>query len=277
MSFCEREGLPLENARKAFARRNMATGKDGKTARKDATSKWEGLRIQFLEGDFETLAHFARAKGLNSTTGYFAKKTKGWLAQKAEIKERTKAENVAAIAEQKGADAIAKLHSRVLQALYQALQDLEQNGAKRAEIQKGIATAKDSLELTRNVSVVIDSLLKLMPAISNIESTVAVRDLLKRFVEQDLDVTRAAVLCEEIGVALPETIRILLGKEEPPEPMDGGNEFPSDEELEQRRLEAMSKINKEISHFLPDRQKEIEELKKELEAHDSFSDDAHKS
>jgi hypothetical protein len=278
VDFCRAEKLPYGAAQKAFRRLEMAKeehshnrGESGRTARTSAPAKWESLRLEFLQGDWITLSDFAKDRGLNSSTGYFSKMTKGWLDQKAEIRAKTAAESVAAIADQKGAEAIARLHARVLTALYTCLSDLEANGPVREQLHGAIDGVKDNADFLRGVSVAIDSLLKLLPAVSRIEGSVAARDIIQQLAAGEVDVTRAALAFEEMGVALPDSVKILLGKQEPIEPELPENETPSDDELERRWREGISRIRKQEEDFLPQRQREVEELKRECKDADSFS------
>lgn len=268
--FCRREKLSYDTCRKAF-KRMEAKGEPGRKPRKTTKATWEAWKLEFLGGDFKSASDFVRSKGLDPGTGYVSRMTRGWSKQLSEIRAKSEAETVAAIADHKGAEAIARLHSRVLLALYQCLGDLEKNGPKRAALHKTIESAKDSLDLTRNVNVVIDGLLKLLPAVSRIEGTVGARDVLRRLAEQKVDVTGAAIAFEQMGVELPQTVKILLAKQEPPEPPeDIANSIPSDEELERRWRDGLTRIAEQEKTFLPERQREIAQLKEECKGFDSF-------
>lgn len=272
VAFCAREGLDPECTRKAFERRRKAEGRSGQKARRDGKARWESLRLEFLEGDWQTLADFARAKALNSATGYFSKMTRGWLDQRAEIEAKTKAENVAAIADSKSVAVIARLHSRILIALYQCLGDLEKNGPVRERLHRGIEGVKDNTDFLRGVSVAVDTLLKVLDPIKKIEAATATRALLQKVLDQGLDVTEASIQLEMMGVSIPETLRIMLSKQEPMEPEPPENETPSDDELERRWRDGLKRIEEQESEFLPERQKEIETIKKECQDCDSFLD-----
>jgi len=279
--FCQRESLPYEATQKAFKRREKAgkaclpkKGACGQTTRISASAKWEALRLEFLGGDWESLADFARDRGLNGKSGYFSKMTKGWRDQKAEIEAKSKAENVAALADQAGAAAIASLHGRILTALYRCLGDLETNGPKRVGLHKSVDSVRDNVDFLRGVNLAIDGLLKVLPPVAKIEALVATRALLQEVLDQGLDVTEAAIRLDMLGVSLPESLKIILAKQEPPEPPEPEGHFPSDEELDAIYYERMERIAEQEKRFLPERRKEIEELKRACQTFDSFSDDA---
>jgi hypothetical protein len=271
-AFCGREGLDPECARKAFERRRKAQGKAGTRPRKDAGAKWESMRLEFLQGDWQTLRDYARHKGLNPATGYFARQTAGWLDEKAQIREQSRAESVAHLADQKGAEAIASLHGRALIALYQVLGDVEANGPVRNKIHQSIDGPRDNADFLRGVNLALDALLKVLPPIARIEAATATRTILQKVLDQGLDVTDASIRLEMMGVSLPDTLKIMLSKHIIEEPEPPANEIPSDEELERRWREGIHKIKRQEENFVPERQKELEELKEKCRDFDSFAD-----
>lgn len=278
IDFCGREGLDPECARKAFARRRKEQGKAelGRKPRKTTRAQWAAWKLEFLDSDFESVSDFIRSKGLDPGTGYVSRMTKGWTAQLREIRAKTEAESVAQLADQKGAAAIAALHSRILTALYSCLGDLESNGPKRKTLQKNILWPADNAQFMRGLNGAIDGLLKIMPAISKIEAVVATRDLLQKVLDQSVDVTEAALQLEMMNVSIPDTLKILLAKQEPTQPETPANEIPSDDELERRWREGIDKIKRQEENFVRQRQKEIEELKEECRDFDSFADNTAK-
>jgi len=270
--FCRRESLPYDPCRIAFKKLEKNGYETETSTRKCNDTQWAIWKQEFLAGDFKTISEFVRTKGLKQGTGFVSRNTRGWLVERGKIRERNEVENLAAITEHEGCKAIAKLHARVLSALYDCLNDLEANGPKRKGLHEGIDNVRDNADFLRGVSTAIDALLKVLPPISKIEGTVAARDILKQLVEGSMDVTQASLTFEELGIDLPQTVRILLAKEEPPEPDPGSNFVPDDDFLEAAYQEGIARIRQQEEVFLPGRRFEIEQLKIECEDADSFRD-----
>ena len=75
------------------------------------------------------------------------------------------------------------------------------------------------------------------------------------------------------GLPLPEPLSILLAKEPPDEEEDLTQGVTSEEELDRIYEENMAKTMAQPETFVPERKAEVDELKKELTAQDSFSEE----
>jgi|GEM_PF-987226 len=103
-------------------------------------------------------------------------------------------------------------------------------------------------------------------------------EILDKLITGDLDVTEAAFRIERVGAPLPESIRILLSKQEPEAPDDGGDYISiwDEEQLERdakKYRKAMAAIDKQFDDFVPQRRSEVQKMKAELSGQDSFSDE----
>jgi hypothetical protein len=270
--FCRRENLSYDACRLAFKKIEKARSASEISPRKASKGQWEAWRLEFLGGDYKSVADFLRSKGINRSSGYTSRMTKGWAKEKGEIGAKTQAENVAAIADLRGGEALAQLHGRILTTLYGCLADLEKNGPKRAALHEGIDSVRDNMDFLRGVSTAIDALLKVLPPISKIEAATATRALLQKVLDQGLDVTEASIQLEMMGVSIPETLRIMLSRQEPPEPEQGSNFIPDDEYLEQAYRAGIARIAEQQEKFVPERQRQVEEIKAECRDFDSFAD-----
>jgi hypothetical protein len=74
-----------------------------------------------------------------------------------------------------------------------------------------------------------------------------------------------------LGLPLPEVLKIELSKQEPTSPDDGTYSSTPVEELERRAAEAIAAAEGQPHTFVPERQKEVEDLKEELKGTDSFA------
>jgi hypothetical protein len=270
--FCKRENLPYDPCRIAFKKLEKNGYETETSTRKCNDTQWAIWKQEFLAGDFKTISEFVRTKGLKPGTGFVSRNTRGWLVERGKIRAQSEAESVAAIADSKGAEAIASLHGRALIALYQVLGDVEANGPVRNKIHQSIDGPRDNADFLRGVNLALDALLKVLPPIARIEAATATRTILQKVLDQGLDVTDASIRLEMMGVSLPETLKILLAKQEPTQPETPENEIPSDEELEKRWRDGIDKIKNQEETFIPERQREIEELKTECKDADSFAD-----
>ncbi len=91
------------------------------------------------------------------------------------------------------------------------------------------------------------------------EALLSVRQGQKTVVEACLDL-------ELKGIAIPETLRILLSKhsENEEDPEEGEFVIPTPEEMQAKREQKLKEIEKEKEEFLPQRQEEVLKIKKEL-------------
>lgn len=96
-------------------------------------------------------------------------------------------------------------------------------------------------------------------------------EILDRLLSKDLDVREAALLLDKEGLPLPESVRALLSKIEPPEPPPDLPPSLDDAELERRYQEGLHKVEEEGRVWLPAREKEIKALKTEVDIADSWT------
>lgn len=89
--------------------------------------------------------------------------------------------------------------------------------------------------------------------------------VLNRLKEGEIDAVTAALELEIEGLALPESLRILLGRSEPepPDPSAGQYAVLSLEEMEARIAARRREIEEQTEEFLPKRQQEVRIIKEE--------------
>jgi hypothetical protein len=88
------------------------------------------------------------------------------------------------------------------------------------------------------------------------------------------DVITAGFQFAKEGIPLPEAVRLLIVKAQPEPPPPDMPPAMSDSDLEKRDQEALEKQKVEREVWVPTRQAEVAELKKELKGIDSFAPDA---
>lgn len=270
-AFCEREKLKYDTVRKGFqkVRANPPVKKPPKKQRKTRRHNWEAYRIEFLEGPYKNLSEFARSKNLIRDSKGFKTQTKQWLAEKAKVVAKEQAAEAEAIAEQKKRERFGQIHGRFLSAFYkcqQGYEDVLQH--LKADKDHGPRDHKDSAGALRTIQT---GLKELFPMIMDFEESERSKTLIQSLLAGEIDVTEAALKYAEMGGNLPEAVKILLGKTQPPEADVDDGDRPSDEELEELYLEGISKITTQEVEFVPQRQREIEQLKAECKDADSFS------
>lgn len=91
------------------------------------------------------------------------------------------------------------------------------------------------------------------------------QNVLGRLKEGEIDAVTAALELEMEGLALPESLRILLGRSEPepPDPSAGQYAVLSLEEMEARIAARRKELEGQTEVFLPNRQQEVREIKEE--------------
>lgn len=101
------------------------------------------------------------------------------------------------------------------------------------------------------------------------------QEILERYRNGELSLRETALEFEMNNLPLPETIRILLGKEqpEPEDPSAGAYRVDSDEEMERKVAERKAKIEAQIDG-LPERRAEVRELRERVT--DRFGPEADK-
>ncbi len=90
--------------------------------------------------------------------------------------------------------------------------------------------------------------------------------------EHKCTAAEAALRFDSLGLPLPDSVRLLLAKEvvEAPDPTDGQYAVISAEEMAERAKARLAEIRGQQTDFLPQRQREVAELKEELSGSDSF-------
>jgi hypothetical protein len=86
----------------------------------------------------------------------------------------------------------------------------------------------------------------------------------------DIDMLEAAFRFTELGLPLPEVIKIQLQKAREDAGEGINNEQISDEELDRRYQEAMARQQRQREEFLPERQAEVVKIKESLKGMSSF-------
>lgn len=90
--------------------------------------------------------------------------------------------------------------------------------------------------------------------------------------EHKCTAAEAALRFDTLGLPIPDSVRLLLGKEvvEAPDPTDGRYAVITAEEMAERAKARLAEIRGQQTDFLPQRQREVAELKEELSGSDSF-------
>lgn len=91
------------------------------------------------------------------------------------------------------------------------------------------------------------------------------KEIFERYLNEELSLKEAAIEFEMNSLPIPETIRILLAKEqpEPEDPSKGQYMVISDEEMEKRVAERKAAIEQQLLQ-LPERQQEMRELHEQV-------------
>ena len=84
---------------------------------------------------------------------------------------------------------------------------------------------------------------------------------------------KAAIRFDTLGLPIPDSVRMLLSKEtvEAPDPTDGQYAVITAEEMAERAKARLAEINGQQTDFLPERRREVAELKEELSGVNAFS------
>lgn len=297
--FCEDQNLSYDYTRRKFAeirkdlKKATKNPKAPKAQGKRTRTKhdWDAYRIEYLKGDFKSLSEFLRTKGIKPNTGFVAKQTKTWIEEKAKIQEQKRQKINNQILEEQKRKRFGELEGRVLARLYagmDAFETIQRFQARYSMLADEVEAEEDDeknkfrimslmdpkglKEFASATKVTVDGVHQLFSMIIDFEEAKNSKDLLQKLISGEIDVTEAGLKYAAMGGNLPEAVRILLGKVIPEEPEPPQDAFPSDEELNRLYLEGVARINNEIDHFLPERQKEIEQLKESLKDHDSFAD-----
>lgn len=99
-------------------------------------------------------------------------------------------------------------------------------------------------------------------------------ELLSSLIEGESDLRTVALEFTKAGIPLPDAIRIMLSKEPVEEDLDDDTKgILSEEVLEERGRVAMEEHARQLSVFLPQRNKDVGKIKEELADRDSFSDE----
>jgi len=269
--FCEREQLSYNTIRKAFqkVKANPPVKPRKNPQRKTRSHNWPAYRIEFLEGPYETLSEFARAKKLRRDAPGFKKQTANWLKEKSKIISQQKEAEAEAIAENAKRERFGQLHGRFLTSYYKCQEGYEgilQHLA--ADKDHGPRDHKDTAGALRTIQA---GLKELYPMIMDFEESENSKTLIQKMIAGEIDVTEAALKYSQMGGNLPEAVKILLGKTQPTEVEVDEGDRPSDEELEELYMEGIAKITTQEVEFVPQRQRGVEQLKEECKDADSFS------
>ena len=86
----------------------------------------------------------------------------------------------------------------------------------------------------------------------------------------------AGIMFDQIGLPLPEGLKLLIQKSEVAETPsdDGWNQSAIEEDLDRLYADRMAAIAEQESEFVPQRQEEVKKIKDELKDFDSFSPEA---
>jgi len=116
--------------------------------------------------------------------------------------------------------------------------------------------------------------IQVLPFNRNLQAQQQVSKILKKLRTGRLGVMEAALLIEEAGLALPDSVRIMLQNTPAPveeeEPEEYGKTI---EEIEREYEEKMAESKRQESEFVPAREVEIEEAKAELTEFEVFDAD----
>jgi hypothetical protein len=275
-AFCAQEGLPYKTVLKGFKKVKESPpepknpyipSKDRR--RKNRRHDWKAYRIEYVQSDFKSIAEFLRSKDLTNTTGGVKIHTKGWNKEKAIIEAERRQKINEELIDKAKRQRFGELQGRVLTALYKCMTGYEEiQKHLKSDKDHGPRDHKDSAGTFRTIQM---ALKELVPMIMDFEESAQSKELIQKLIAGDLDITEVALRYAEMGGNLPEAVKILLGKVQPEEPDIEEGDRPSDEELENLYMKGIAKITTQEIEFVPQRQREIEQLKKECKDADSFS------
>ncbi len=101
-------------------------------------------------------------------------------------------------------------------------------------------------------------------------------EVLKKVKDGELTPIEGALELEIKGIALPDTLRVMIGRYQPDESdKEGEMIIPTAEEMEARRQARLREIEQQKESFLPERQAEVRQIKEELgEKNKAFAKEA---
>lgn len=197
--------------------------------------------------------------------------------KKTSIFEDVTHEEVAEVVKHISSPRIVALHAKVLATLYTELEYLKTLQAVRVEKDdKGqnkikIETTRDLKDSVQTSNEIVRTCREIMPFISELKDRTGVEDVINRLMNREIDVTQAALELSQLGVNLPEAIKIMLAKV-PPVVIAQNFKAPlDDDELDQRALEVLQQVKWQYECFLPQRRQEVIELKKEMKGAETFA------
>lgn len=99
------------------------------------------------------------------------------------------------------------------------------------------------------------------------------RDILERVRKHEITASEGAILCDMHDIPIPESIRLLMAKEqpEPEDPTAGAYSTVSEEEMAKQHAERMAERARQRSVWLTERRQEVEALKLETKDADAFA------
>lgn len=103
------------------------------------------------------------------------------------------------------------------------------------------------------------------------------RAILTDLLDDRCTAAKAAIRFDTLGLPIPDSVRLLLGKEtiEAPDPTDGQYAVITAEEMAERAKARLAEINGQQTDFLPERRREVAELKEELSGSNAFEEGKH--
>lgn len=99
-------------------------------------------------------------------------------------------------------------------------------------------------------------------------------EILQSLLSKQIDAMEASLMFAKEGIPLPEVLRLLLAKTEPPALPPDILPALEDAELEQLYREQLRKTEEEEQKWVPERQAEVQNLKQELKDVDTWSAEA---
>ena len=272
--FCEKNGLPYQNAKKAFAYRKKAEeGKGGKgisrlkgrggNKKGRKSYNWNALKADFLSNDYDSLADFARKHGMNYNTNSFRKGTEGWLEQKGKIEVAAEAEVLNKI---QGVT-VAKAHACFLKQLDDAMNHLERASELGYMVGNNVQYPLDWKFFITTIGDFLKVQKEYLPWIQKLIGSRESVNILKQLKSGEISVHDAAYEFEILGIDIPKTLEIELKKGE--DVSDEGENLLTDEELEEEYNAMIAEVDRQKA-ALPERKAEIEQLKADVDASEAW-------
>jgi len=238
-----------------------------------AVCDWAALKAEFMKGEHKNLSALARAHRINSGSYQFRKNTNGWKKERLALSTETNKRTVENLIKDQAADDARNIYAEILVVQWQLL-DILKDVAATKFAWKEIKTPSEARDVAGFVLDMEKAIERIMPNLQGLEKMADMRSIFDGLGDGTMDIEEAAIGFVRLGVEMPEPLKIMLQKHQPEESTpDDGDEI-SEADILARRQQMMGEIETERIEFVPERKKEVAEIKAELSHVDSFGDQA---